>query len=348
MKKANQAVNLNTALESDADMSSRESEILLEISRSTGFIPQENIWRSTYWGKNLGASHWLGIYLGKKSVLKIQGIEPDISEIYMIDEFSKQNRSKLIRPPLIYTKIKWDSKNNYEAIITEYVGGDKVINDGQIISRDNIKKFLSYYQEYRTNCVPSKPWLPKPDTGSTDITKALDALISSSHKAYPENSFRENEDTVLAKEAYAVLSKVYNGVDLEFVHGHFSCKDLIYKDKEKKNVVLFSNLFWKWRYPYFDAVFAYHWFMYELSHVKNITPKEVEEQRKIWIEEIYNVTGADASKKIKTLVDAAFLERSVAGFILDSFLCDPRKEISKYLYEASKNEARRLIRELEK
>lgn len=347
MKKANQAVNLNSALENDADMSSRESEILLEISKATGFTPQKNIWRSSYWGKNLGASHWLGIYLGKKSVLKIQGIKPDISEIYMIDEFSKQNRSNLIKPPQIYTKIKWDGKNNYEAMITEYISGDKVITDGQILSIDNIKTFLSYYQEYRTNCLPSKPWLPKPDIKSTDITKALDVLISSSHKAYPENVLRKNEDLVLAKEAYAVLSRVYNDVDLEFMHGHFSCKDLIYEDDAKKNVVLFSNLFWKWQYPYFDAVFACHWFMYELSHVKNITPKEVEDQRKIWIEEIYNATGADASRKIKTLVDCALLERSVARFILDSFLCDPKEEISKYLYEASKNEARRLILELE-
>lgn len=348
MQKANQAVNLNSALENDADMSSRESEILLEISKSTGFTPQENIWRSTYWGKNLGASHWLGIYLGKKSVLKIQGVKPDISEIHMIEEFSKQNRSNLIKPPLIYTKIKWDGKNNYEAVITEYTSGDKVITDGKIASPEDVKAFLNYYREYRKNCIPVKPWLLKPDTVSTDITKTLDALISSSNKAYPENSLRERDDIVLAKVAYAVLSKVYNGVDLEFMHGHFSCKDLIYKDDAKKNVVLFSNLFWKWRYPYFDAVFAYHWFMYELSHVKNITPKEVEDQRKIWIDEIYKATGADASKKIKTLVDSALLERSVAGFILDSFLCDPKEKISKYLYQASKNEASRLIRELEK
>lgn len=348
MKKANQAVNLNSALENDDDMSSRESEILLEISKTTGFTPQENIWRSTYWGKNLGASHWLGIYLGQKSVLKIQGVKPDISEIYMIDEFSKLNKSKLIRPPLIYKKINWDDKNNYEAMITEYISGEKVITDGQILSRDNIKTFLSYYQEYRKNCIPLKPWLPKPDNDSIDITKALDALISSSNKAYPKNSLRESDDIVLAKEAYAVLSKVYNGVDLEFMHSHFSCKDLIYKDDAKKNVVLFSNLFWKWRYPYFDAVFAYHWFMYELSHVKNITPKEVEGQRKVWIDEIYKATGAVVSNKIKTLVDCALLERSVAGFILDSFLCDPKEKISKYLYQASKNEASRLIRELEK
>lgn len=346
MNKINQAANLSEALRKNSDMSSRENEILREIVELTGFIYEKNIWRSKYWGKNLGASHWLGDYKGKKTVLKIQGVKPDISEIFMINEFSKQNKSKLIRPPDIYINIPWNDSAGYEAIITDYASGENVIINGKLVTNEKVITFFNYYSEYRKNCIPRKPWLSKSEADG-NLQKVLDVLISTSMKAYPESELRIKDDFELAKKAYSILLNVYKSVELEFIHGHFSCKDLIFRNKNNDSVVLFSNLFWKWRYPYFDAVFAYHWFMYELSNVKNITPDKVENQRKIWLDEIYKVTRADNSKKIRNLVNAALLERSVAGFIIDSFLCDPKKSISIYLYESTKDETKRLIRELQ-
>ena len=127
------------------------------------------------------------------------------------------------------------------------------------------------------------------------------------------------------------------------MHGHFSCNDLKYERLGSKSAVLFSNLFWKWRFPYFDSVFAYHWFIYELNHVDGITPEKVEEQRQMWIDEIFKVTGADRSDEIKLLVQAAFLERAVAGVIVDSFLVDPKKPIAKYLIDSTRSEMNRLM-----
>ena len=341
-----QAIDLTKALNKDSDMTSREFDILKEISSVTGFISSRNIWRSKYWGKNLGASHWLGKYDKKDAVLKIQGVRPNVSEIYMIEEFSKQNKSILVGPPSILRSILWNDKNNYEAIIAEHASGDKVVVDGKIATSENIATFLSYYKEYRQNCIPMKPWLPKPESNTNNLNMALDSLIATSFKAYPKSKLREEEDFALAKSAYSVLTTVYAKIELEFIHGHFSCKDLIYKNNDSKQVILFSNLFWKWRYPFFDAVFGYHWFMYELANVKDITPVQVDNQRKLWLDEIYKVTGAINSKRTRKLVNAALLERSVAGFIIDSFLCDPKKKISKYLYKSTKDEAQRLIKEL--
>jgi len=345
MKKIHQAVDLQEAFNKNSDMFSKEDEIVKEIKTLTGFSPEKNIWRSEYWGRNLGASHWLGDYNGKKAVLKIQGVKPDLSEIYIIGEFSKQNRSRLIRPPTIHEKLPWKDHNDYEAIITEYASGGNVIIDGKIPTREKIARFLSYYCEYRKNCIPVESWLPKPEV-ENDWRTSLDKLIITSQKAYPNNRLRKKEDLKLAQNAYQTLSKVYKNVQLEFLHGHFSCKDLIYESKGSDRIILFSNLFWKWRFPFFDAVFAYHWFMYELANVKNISSNQVENQRAIWFEEIYKATEAFQSKQKNRLLKAAFLERAVAGFTLDSFLVDSKKPISEYLYESTKREAQSLIKEL--
>ena len=345
MKILNQAINLSDALDKNSDMSSRENQILIEIIKKIGFVPKENIWRSKYWGKNLGASHWLGKYNKKSAVLKIQGVKPDISEIYMISEFSKQNKSKLIRPPDIHKSISWNDSTGYEAIITDHASGHNIIIDGKLITKENIATFLNYYREYRINCIPEKPWLPAPLV-EDDWNISLDKLVTNSVSAFPNHPFRDSEDINLAKDAYKILEKIYKNVKLEFMHGHFSCKDLIYENQNSNKVVIFSNLFWKWRYPYFDAVFAYHWFMYELARVKNITPYQVEKQRKLWLGEIFKITGANISIKKRRLLNAALLERSVAGFIIDSFLCDSKKPISKYLYESTKSETKRLMKEL--
>lgn len=344
MKRNSQAVNLSSALLNGLDMSNRESKILLDINSLTGFVPSKNIWRSKYWGKNLGASHWLGEYKNKESVLKIQGVKPEISEIYMIEEFSKQNRSQIISSPQIYYKLEWDDKKEYEAIIAEYASGDNVITDGKIVAKKEINTFFKYFIEYREKSIPISPWLAKPEY-SNYWENGLGNLLLNSKKAFPNHPFRNKGDVSLAKEAYNLLSKIYQNIELEFMHGHFSCKDLIYQNKLSKKVILFSNLFWKWRYPYYDSVFAYHWFMYELANVHKITANQVEEQRKLWLDEIYEVTGAVKYKEIRKLVNAALLERSVAGFLLDSFLCDSSKPISKYLYGSTKNEAIRLMKE---
>lgn len=341
------AVDLTSDFQSGIDISLIEKKIIKEICHKTGFIVENNIWRSSYWGsKQIGASHWSGIFDNKPSVLKIQGAKPNVSEVVFINEFSKQNKSKLIRPPVIYSHIPWDDKDGYEAIISEHAQGRKVIEDGKIITTKNVSDFMKFYKEYRYNCIPAKPWIEKPDK-NVDFETVLNDLVTTSMKAYPNSKFRQNGDLELAEKAYRLLSKVYKDVDLEFMHGHYSCKDLIYQDSSKEKVVLFSNLFWKWRYPYFDAAFAYHWFMYELAHVKDITPEIVENQRKIWLNCIFKVTEVSDSIQKTRLLNSALLERSIAGFIVDSFLCDPKKKISKYLYESSKNEARRLISILE-
>lgn len=323
-------------------MSAREKDILADIVSRTDFNPQKVIWRSPYWKmERIGAVHYLGTYKNKPAVLKIQGVKPDVSEIYMIKQFTTQNRSKIIKPTKLFTTLPWSESKQYEALIMEHVTGKKVLQNGKLQTRKNISKFFGYYQEYRKNCLPKKPWLPKP--AKVDLDEDLQNLISISKKVYPDNPFRKAEDKKIAAEAVGVLKETYKNIPLEFVHAHFSVEDLVYQDKK---VVLFSNLFWKWKYPFCDAIFGYHWFIYTLERVKGIRPTQVEKQREIWLSELFNLPRVRKSSKNLRLAKAALLERAVTGMIIDNFLVDPKRPIAEYLTQSTREQVRKLTGEL--
>ena len=337
-----QTVDLQKAFTNGSDMSTREKEILENVIVKTGFSPKEVIWRSSYWGTSqIGAVHYLGEFESQSAVLKIQGVKPEISEIVMIRQFAAQNRSKIIRPPKILSTLSWSDFAGYEALIMEHVTGKKVLESKKLQTKNNVQVFLKYYLEYRQNCLPKKPWLPKPEQSNWDET--VDKLIATSQKAYPDHPFRQTGDFELARKAGQLLASIYSPVPLEFVCGHFSVEDLIYQGNQ---VVLFSNLFWKWKYPFYDAVFGYHWFMYELGNVDGITPDQVEQQRELWISVLLDLPWVKESPQNLRLAKAALLERAVAGLIIDSFLVDKNKPIAKYLTSSTRNQVKKLISEL--
>lgn len=337
-----QAVDLQKAFTSGSDMSSREAEVLEDIITKTGFSPKEVIWRSSYWGTGqIGAVHYLGEFESRPAVLKIQGVKPEISEIVMIEQFATQNRSKTIRPPKILSTLSWSDSAGYEALIMEHVTGKKVLESKQLQTIENIATFLKYYLEYRQNCLPKKPWLPKPEQPNWGET--VDKLIAISQKAYPDHPFRQVEDFELVRKAGQLLAGIYLRVPLEFVCGHFSVEDLIYQENQ---VVLFSNLFWKWKYPFYDAVFGYHWFMYELGNVEEITSDQVEQQRELWLSQLLDLPWVRESLQNLRLAKAALLERATAGLIIDSFLVDKNRPIAKYLVDSTRGQVKKLVSEL--
>jgi hypothetical protein len=224
----------------------------------------------------------------------------------------------------------WDEASQYEIQISEFVSGSKIIESKQLQSAENIAKFFDLYREYRKNCLPKKPWIIKPNSQSWD--QSFQNLVEISHKIYPNHKLRLDKDQQLLKLAINILSNIYSKIDLEFVHGHISTDDLIYQGDQ---VVLFSHLFWKWKYPFYDAVFGYHWFMYELNNVPNITPQEVESQRALWLIELFKLAPTPAKQR---LLNAALLERAIAGLTIDGLMMDTKNAISRYLYDATRTQ----------
>ena len=103
-----------------SDLANRKQKVLQDASKKLGFKAKGISGTSNWWGsKEIGAFFAEGIYNNLPAVLKIQGVKPTISEIYMIHSFTKTNKSKLVRPPLLYACLQWDEEKRYEALILE-------------------------------------------------------------------------------------------------------------------------------------------------------------------------------------------------------------------------------------
>lgn len=334
-----QIINNFSSFQAGIDYSSKLQQILAQVNDETGFISQKLISKSDYYGTGrIGAAHFLGKFEGKSAILKIQAAKPQISEVQMIRKFMTQNKSSLIRAPKIYQVLPYDDQKGYEAIVMEYLSGEKVLASGQLQTADKIIKFFEIYKEYRVNCL-NDPWLKKPKKKfiATDYLSKMTALMKG---VKPNSSHRKPGDLQLATQAINRLEKIWQNEQHVFVHGHFSCEDLIWEDKQ---VGLLSNLFWRWTWPYYDAVFAYHWFMYSLLRVPKITQEQVKQQQELWLQQIFvladsgeqtnkdssqaggdNITNRSNSAdhagvdRQKFLLKAALLERAAAGLLVDA------------------------------
>lgn len=319
-----------------SDLRDREEGILQEVSSQLGFQPQDLLLRSSWWGsKEIGAFHYKGQFEGKPAVLKIQGVKPEASEAYMISSFERTNKSKVIRPPHLYSSLLWDEVKRYEALILEDVGDTKVIS--LPATEEEIDRFFELYQDYRKNC-RQEPWLEKPEQSISERVKGnFRQWRDASLKLYPNHPYRREEDENLIDKAIETLVKGYQDVEPEFQHAHLGDSDLY---QVENNIVLLSNLYWSWRAPFYDAVMGYHWYIYHLGSVEGIIPEQIEQQRGLWLNHIQKLTQTDDDNR---LLNLALLERAAAGLNIDALSSDLNKPISAYLVEATRRQVENLI-----
>jgi hypothetical protein len=322
-----------------SDLQQRETEVLKDVCRKIDFKPDMIISRSSWWGsKEIGAFFVNGNYEGQDAVLKIQGVKPTVSEVYMIQSFAKNNYSRLVRPPKLYAFLPWNEKKRYEALILEPVEKRVVQTPATTAELD---KFFATYEDYRQNCL-NAPWLEKPEqTISQWITENFKGWRKASFKLFPTHPFRQDQDIELINIAVEVLAKGYQGIEFEFQHGHFSEWNMREKNGE---IILLSNLYWGWKPPLYDAVFGQHWFIYHLAEVKGITPEQIEEQRRLWLERIEALSSVKDNQRLYYL---ALLERAAAGLNLDALSVNQKKPIAEYLVTKTREQVKNLLREIQ-
>lgn len=312
------AISVTDDFFKEIDLAAREKEIMSFLSKELNFSPQNIQWRSLYWGKGTGAFLVNGLYQGKKAVAKIQGAKPTISEMTMIEEFEKQNRSKIIRAPKIYHHLPWRKKHGYEVIIMEKIEGGYIINSGQKPTSKQINEFFSLYEEYRERCL-NQPWLPSPKKVS--YYQDYFSKWKKIRKKIDKDQFINQEDEKIIEEIAVYLDKKFSVNKLEFSHNHLSVYD--FKKISLKEVVVFSNLFWSWRWPLYDLVFGYQWFILSLSHLPE---KEIWEQIILWQETMKQTKEA---KNNPPLFHLALLERTLAAYNLDVLMIPDKKNQEK-------------------
>ncbi|MBU4210166.1 hypothetical protein KKC08_02280 [Patescibacteria group bacterium] len=299
------------------DLEKKEDEIIKSISQKTGFVLKEIIYKSRYFTKGVGAFVMKGEIKKEKVVVKVQGPKPEINEIDMINNFKKQNKSKLIRAPRIIKYFPRKIGQEWEVIVMEDVKGKKIIESGKLASKRQIKEFFDVWEEYKKNCV-NKAWLSRPEKNISYFS-SFSKLVKIREDSEGKELIKV-EDEKLIKKTVLFLDRKFKKIEPVFLHGHLSCHDLI---KFKGKVVIFSNLFWKYRWPLYDLVFAYEWYLLSIAH-ENI--EKIKKQIEWWKEVMSNTKEAKKQSKNYHL---ALLERMTAALNLDILMIAEIKDRKK-------------------
>lgn len=335
------AIDTSSDFLSVKGLENREKELLTQIGDKTGFVAENNIWKSSYWGsKQIGAANYLGTYKGKAAVLKIQGAKPMMSEIDVLEKFEAQNESKKVRTAKLYDYIRWSDADQFEALVLEYIDGPKVVESGKPTNQAAINEFLDFYRDYRMNC-RNRPWLAMPDK-APEIRSSLVKAAKIREDIYPNHPLRTAEDDTLIESSMKILEPQFKTQKLEFVHGHLSVEDVF--KVNPNGFVIFSNLFWGWKSPFSDLLFGYHWFLQTLERFDGTTRALIEDQREMWLEEMQALPEVRENQR-DFLV--ARLEKAVSGLAIDAYAyIDPKNPAALPLIESTRDQVRKLTSEL--
>lgn len=324
------------------DLLDREKQVLQNIITHSGFKVSHRLGDSRYWNQQYaGAVFYQGTYQTKPAVLKIQGTKPPVSEIDQITSFSAQNRSRLIRPPHLYTSIPWSETDQFEALILEHIDGMPIVPAPATASQ--IKQFFHLYIDYRRHC-RQRPWLPKPTHSiSTQIHQDFTKWRHIRKTIYPKHPHLKLIDDNLIDQAIKVLIKKYQGTKWDFCHGHLSAQDFV--QTKRGETILFSNLFWRYRPPLYDAVFAQHWHLLCLSSLKSITQKDILSQQNLWFKYLHNLPQTQGKHR-KLYLQLALLERAAAALNLDVLTLDPQAQTTPYQFTRLKENITQILTQI--
>ncbi|KKT92707.1 MAG: hypothetical protein UW95_C0030G0022 [Parcubacteria group bacterium GW2011_GWC1_45_14] len=324
--------------DSAPDLSSQEKTILARFSRLWGFQPQKLIWKSTYHDqKKLPAFSYLGLYQGQKTVLKIQGPAMNIDEDILINRFNQYNQSQIFRlPPLLKTQ-KRSPQYPYDAYLSRYIIGTPLIHSGHPNSPSTLNKFFDLYQDYRKNCC-SSPFVPlPPETSAQYILKKHSQLYKRLETTIKKHPLHQKSDLALSHALEAQVKKHLSTTPLVFCHAHLAASDLLQKGP---HVYLFSNIYWGWRHPYADAVFAFHWSLLNMQWLDDLTPSKVQKEIDRWHQITIQKLGNSPHLSL------AFLERSIAALLFDLLFLNPLRPQGKMILHALRLQASDLMKNL--
>ena len=227
-------------------LAENEDRILSDVVKKTGFVVKERLRAgAVYDAKKVRDVVYTGTYDGKDAILKIKGLKVDSSELPNIEAFNKQNRSKIVRIPQIYSSMRYNARKGYEYIIFEYIRG-KWSWDAPFAGKDDIREFAKFYQEYRINAI-TKDFLPK---------KRGNPLSYQMMKVDFWRSICESTGRLRLEQYAPWLMRYYpiavkNLADIPLVLSHSVLADNVLRD-DNNSYVLLSNNLWGYMYQWAD------------------------------------------------------------------------------------------------
>jgi hypothetical protein len=327
------------------DIRPRENELVSIAHDELGFEPDADglLGYSTWWNsERAGAFRYAGSFENKPSILKVQGVKPNISEITAIEGFKAANKSNLVRPPELYASIPWDEERQFEALVVETIASHKLID--YPTNEHEVAQFFTLFKDYRENC-RSQPWIDEPDTTlSEDTRRTVMSSLKTAEELYPNHPHRKQGDFALIEHGLQVLESHYANTPREFQHLHITSDDVFLPSGSDQRHVYTSNFVWGWKAPFFDATAAYHHYgRLFCERAPHVDVKMLEDQNRLWESEMHGLVGTGA-EKIK--LNLAILGQHIGCLTISDLTIDPNHPMAADLIDLTRQNLTRLIKEL--
>jgi hypothetical protein len=290
----------------------REKEVLGQIVKETGFVPEKEIFRGKiYDSKKVGSLIYAGSYENNPAVLKIQGLRPEVDEIDIMAKFNAQNRSKMVRLPRLYKGKKWNEDDEYGYLLQEEISGKKIY-EPPFASPEEIQKFIDFYQEYKTNCV-REPFFEKTADEQSSLSfmtrrvaKWRDIAESRGHLT---DKLRE-----MVEKFLQIAQDNLPAIPMEFMHGHLTFNDIT--TTKEGDYVLMSNLFWSYRPKHYDKTF-HLWAGINRVQDISVDDEKIDSYIKSWVDAYKRDSDAKHDPDFERTFIMNMLERCAGSLLVD-------------------------------
>lgn len=294
------------------DFLRKEKEILREVKIKTGFTAEKEIFRGEVYDKNkVGSMLYKGEWQKKPSVLKIQGLKPEVDEIDIISVFNAQNKNKKVRLPKLFRSSKWSKKRGYGYLLMEFIDAPMIYNS-PFANQKEIESFCEFYEIYRTEAV-KKPIFERSLDEHSSLVYAVQRVLHWAKIAQKKNTVTIQE--IKNIEKFISLAGTHlPSIKMKFMHGHLTSSD-IYKISDSE-YVLMSNLFWSYRPEYYDTTF-HLWNGIKSMRDTNITGKDVIRYIRKWLKEYKKIPLIKKDQDFERKFNIMMAERCLGALLVD-------------------------------
>lgn len=318
------------------NLAADEKRILDAITTATHFQPEKEIFRGQIYDANkVGSLIYRGTWDGKPTVLKIQGLRPDIDEIDIIERFIAQNESAMIRLPTLYAGSKWNESDGYGYLLLEYVDAPRIY-EPPFADAEQQKTFCAFYQEYKSKCLR----VPLFEKEANEYSSLVFTTQRVSHWAKIAQSKKHlSSENVKSLETFLQLAgRHLPSIHMEFMHGHLTYDDIF--KVPNGDYVLMSNLFWSYRPEYYDAVF-HLWAGIKSIRDAHVTAEQVILYLESWKKNYQALDDIANDKDFERKFNMMFAERCIGALLVD--IQNQRYESNRDIFVA---QLQNLFREL--
>ncbi len=191
---------------------------------------------------------------GKTAVLKLQLRPLRFDEGFIIRQVAPQIRTPRVRLPRILRDEPWSEARGYGFLLFEDLTALPDLWHARRPDGADLARHRDFLAAFARGALPIAAWFPPPSDGAREQALAAFAHFRAIADASPHRRLSAGETSRLRDAWIARLPP--NAAPPHFTHGHLSGLD-VKVDAASDAYVLFANLTWSYRPPFYEVVFPW-------------------------------------------------------------------------------------------